>query len=100
MTTATKQDAASKFYPFNPCGHLRSPGWLPPLCQEDKARLLAELKAPGGLMGPHGCFKSFNTFERRYCGVRKKVFDLRRAACIQNLETCLRRLESSPAQVG
>jgi len=36
----------------------------------------------------------------RYCGVRKNVFDLRRAACIQNLETCQRRLESSPAQVG
>lgn len=26
MTTLTQQDAASMFYPFNPCGHLRSPG--------------------------------------------------------------------------
>jgi hypothetical protein len=36
----------------------------------------------------------------RYRGVRKNVFDLRRAACIQNLESWQRRLESSPAKVG
>jgi hypothetical protein len=36
----------------------------------------------------------------RYRGVRKNVFDLRRAACIQNLESWQRHLESSPAKVG
>jgi hypothetical protein len=36
----------------------------------------------------------------RYRGVRKNVFDLRRAACIQNLESWQRRLESSPPKVG
>ncbi|HYO51969.1 IS1182 family transposase [Archangium sp.] len=36
----------------------------------------------------------------RYRGVRKNVFDLRRASCIQNLEAWQRRLEPSPAKVG
>lgn len=36
----------------------------------------------------------------RYRGVRKNVFDLRRAASIQNLETWQRRLELSQQQVG
>jgi len=36
----------------------------------------------------------------RYLGVRKNVFELRRAACIQNLESWQRHLESSPAKVG
>ena len=36
----------------------------------------------------------------RYRGVRKNVFDLRRAAFIQNLEAWQRRVESSPPKVG
>jgi hypothetical protein len=36
----------------------------------------------------------------RYRGVRKNVFDLRRAASIQNLETWQRRLELSQQEVG
>jgi IS5 family transposase len=36
----------------------------------------------------------------RYRGVRKNVFDLRRAAFIQNLESWQRRLEPSPQKVG
>ncbi|HYO56982.1 transposase, partial [Archangium sp.] len=36
----------------------------------------------------------------RYRGVRKNVFELRRAACIQNLESWQRHLESSPVKVG